>query len=470
MDFLPLFLKLRGRPALVVGGGRIATRRAQALLRAGARLRVVAPAPSDSLLLLAKRGRVTLFKRAFEDADIDGAFLVVAATDDAALNARIASLCEVAGALVNDVSDAAAGNALFPPTIERDPIRIAISSEGAAPTLSRMLKEHLGNCVPDAYRRLAELAGRRRAAVAEQLPEFEQRRLFWRRTLGGRAAEFAFAGRMDAAEREFERLLDPAALQSATGEVYLVGAGPGDPDLLTFKALRLMQKADVVVYDRLVSEPILQMLPEAAEKIYAGKERDRHALPQDRINSLLVSLAREGKNVLRLKGGDPFIFGRGGEEIDTLIDAGIPFQVAPGITAASGCAAYSGIPLTHRDYASSCVFLTGQCKDGEVKLDWPRLAARDQTLVFYMSLMGLPIVCRKLRDAGLPDATPAALITRGTTPEQRVLVGSLASLPELVARAQVKPPTLLVVGEVVQLYKKLRWFRIERDAEGGATA
>ena len=266
------------------------------------------------------------------------------------------------------------------------------------------------------------------------------------------------SGHIDKARKALDDSLREKREPNQIGEVYLVGAGPGDPELLSFKALRLMQKADIVIYDRLVSQPIMNLIRQDAEKIYVGKQRADHAMPQENINQLLARLALDGKKVLRLKGGDPFIFGRGGEEIESLINDDIPFQIVPGITAASGCASYAGIPLTHRDHSQACIFVTGHLKDGTVNLNWEMLAHEKQTLVFYMGMHGSKIICEELINHGLKNTTPAALIVKGTTIDQEVIIGNLKNMPEIIKENKIIPPTLLIIGDVVKLHNKLKWF------------
>jgi uroporphyrin-III C-methyltransferase/precorrin-2 dehydrogenase/sirohydrochlorin ferrochelatase len=459
MKYLPVFLKLEGRPCLVVGGGKVAARKVTMLLRAGAKVSLVAPALCDDLEKLRESGRILYTGREFRDDDIDGMVLVIAATDNESVNRQVSVVADSHRIPVNVVDTPKLCSFIVPSMVDRSPVQVAVSTGGASPVLARLLRARLESFIPSAYGRLAVLVDEFRHKVKQRFTDSAQRRYFWENVLQGRVAELLFAGRDHEARVALEEaIVATDQTYDTTGEVYLVGAGPGDPDLITFRALRLMQQADVVVYDRLVSRPILDMVRRDAELIYAGKERDKHTLSQESINELLVRLAREGNRVLRLKGGDPFIFGRGGEEIETLAEQGIPFQVVPGITAASGCASYAGIPLTHRDYAQSCVFVTGHLKDGSVNLDWARLARPAQTIVFYMGLHSIEILSRELLAHGMPQDTPAALVQQGTTQDQRVFVETLATLPTLVEREEIKPPTLIIVGEVVKLREKLKWF------------
>ncbi|MEG8200762.1 siroheme synthase CysG [Pseudomonas sp. 5FOS] len=457
MDYLPLFHKLQGGRVLVVGGGEIALRKARLLADAGAALRVVAPDVDGQLAALAREGGGEVLVRGYQAADLVGCRLVIAATDDPGLNAQVSADAQALSLPINVVDAPALCTVIFPAIVDRSPLVVAVSSGGDAPVLARLIRAKLEAWIPSAYGELAGLAARFRDKVKALYPDVNQRRGFWETVFQGPIAERQLAGQGAEAERLLQAMVDGAPVQQG-GEVYLVGAGPGDPDLLTFRALRLMQQADVVLYDRLVAPAIIEMCRRDAERIYVGKRRADHAVPQDQINRLLVDLARQGKRVLRLKGGDPFIFGRGGEEIEELAEHGIPFQVVPGITAASGCSAYAGIPLTHRDYAQSVRFVTGHLKDGTSNLPWHDLVAPAQTLVFYMGLVGLPTICAELIRHGRAASTPAALVQQGTTRNQRVFTGTLADLPELVAQHEVHAPTLVIVGEVVQLRDKLAWF------------
>jgi uroporphyrin-III C-methyltransferase/precorrin-2 dehydrogenase/sirohydrochlorin ferrochelatase len=466
MDLLPILVPLRGRTCLVVGGGCVAARKAEMLTRAGATVRIVATRIKDDVEQLLSQPSVTCLMRAFVTSDLDGCALAVAATNDEATNRAVHAAACARGIPVNVVDRPDLCTFIFPAIIDRSPIVIAISSSGASPVLTRLVRARLESLIPAAYGRLAALAGQFRTAVKQRFGAAVERRRFWERVLQGPIAELMFAGKEDEALTALRAEIAGAADRQPQGEVYLIGGGPGDPELLTFRALRLMQQADVVVYDRLVSAAVLDLARRDAKRIYVGKARDNHSLPQQDINRLLVQLAKEGQRVARLKGGDPFIFGRGGEEIETLAAEGIPFQVVPGITAASGCAAYAGIPLTHRDHAQSAVFVTGNLKDGTLDLNWTALAAPHQTVVFYMGLHGLPLICEQLIKHGRSGETPAALVQQGTTAQQRVHTGTLLTLPDLVAQHEIRPPTLIIVGEVVRLRDKLTWFRSVAD---GAT-
>ena len=457
MEYLPIFLNIRDQPCLVVGGGEIAARKTALLLRAGGQVTVLAPTLSAAFDKYVSEGKIVHRKASFRPEDVREYALVIAATDDDAVNRAVADSAKARRIPVNVVDQPALCSFIMPSIIDRSPVIVAVSSGGASPVLARLLRARLESLIPAGYGRLATLVASFRDAVKARFKPIERRR-FWERVLQGPIAELVFSGRDADARKALQETLSDTRLNLNGGEVYLVGGGPGDPDLLTFRALRLMQEADVVVYDRLVSQPVLNLVRLEAERIYAGKERDKHALPQEDINHLLVRLAKEGKRVVRLKGGDPFIFGRGGEEIATLAAEGIPFQVVPGITAAAGCASYAGIPLTHRDYSQSVVFVTGHLQDGSMNLNWPALAQPNQTIVFYMGLHGVDILCRQLIAHGLPVSTPAALIQQGTTPQQRVLTGDLNTLPEIVHKGNVKAPTLIIVGEVVRLRDRLKWF------------
>ena len=457
MDFLPLFHNLKGRNVLLVGGGEVALRKGRLLADAGAALKVVAPEVDPQLLELAQTSQGSVQLRGYQAGDLQGICLVIAATDDEPLNAQISAQAQALGVPVNVVDAPKLCSVIFPAIVDRSPLIVAITSGGDAPVLARLIRAKIETWIPATYGQLAGLSKRFRARVKALFPNVQQRRVFWEEVFQGQIAESVFAGKLQEGESLLEEKIAGIAPRQL-GEVYLVGAGPGDPDLLTFRALRLMQQADVVLYDRLVAPAIVELCRRDAERIYVGKRRAEHALPQEQINQRLVSLAKEGKRVLRLKGGDPFIFGRGGEEIEELAAEGIPFQVVPGITAASGCAAYAGIPLTHRDYAQSVRFVTGHLKDGSCDLPWRDLVAAGQTLVFYMGLLGLLQICAQLIAHGRGPETPVALIEQGTTQQQRVYVGTLASLPALLAQQQVRAPTLVIVGEVVTLREKLAWF------------
>jgi len=457
MDFLPLFHNLQDCRVLVVGGGEIALRKSRLLREAGAVLRVVAPEIEAELAQMVSASGGELHARPYVVSDLDGCVLVIAATDDQPLNAQVSADAKARYLPVNVVDSPALCSVIFPAIVDRSPLLIAVSSGGDAPVLARLMRAKLETWIPSTYGQLAGLAKRFRSQVKARFANVQQRRVFWEEVFQGPISERVLAGQAVQAEELMQAKLQGAA-PKALGEVYLVGAGPGDPDLLTFRALRLMQQADVVLYDRLVAPAIIDLCRRDAERIYVGKQRAEHSLPQDQINQQLVSLALQGKRVLRLKGGDPFIFGRGGEEIEELAAHGIPFQVVPGITAASGCAAYAGIPLTHRDYAQSVRFVTGHLKDGSCDLPWDALTAPGQTLVFYMGLVGLPLICQELIRHGRASDTPAALIEQGTTANQRVFTGTLASLSNLVTQHDVHAPTLVIVGEVVKLREKLAWF------------
>jgi len=457
MDFLPLFTDLRNKPCLLIGGGQVALRKATLLCKAGAQLRLVAHDILPELSTLCLNAGGECIRGDYGDHLLDDVFLVIAATDDHELNSRVSTACHARHIPVNVVDSPDLCSVILPAIIDRSPLMIAVSSGGKSPVLARMMRSRLESTIPAAYGRLAHLVGQFRDAVKTRFDNIEDRRHFWEQTLQGPVAEMVFAGNEKAAATMLGDAIKNGTVDPG-GEVYLIGAGPGDPDLMTFKALRLLQRADVVLYDRLVAPAIVDMCRKDAERIYVGKARADHAVPQQDINKLLVKYAQEGKKVARLKGGDPFIFGRGGEEIEELAEHNIPFQVVPGITAAAGCASYAGIPLTHRDYAQSVRFVTGHLKDHSINLPWEELVRPAQTVVFYMGLVGLPSICEKLIEFGRSADTPIAVVQQGTTPDQKVVVATLATMVDTLKEEPVRAPTLIIVGEVVKLREKLAWY------------
>jgi uroporphyrin-III C-methyltransferase/precorrin-2 dehydrogenase/sirohydrochlorin ferrochelatase len=458
MDLLPIFINIKNKKCVVVGGGEVAFRKATLLLRAGADLNIVAPVLSDELRKLCVDTDCAITAREFEEADINNAILVVAATDDLKTNERVSVIASTLNIPVNVVDQPHLCSFIMPSIVDRSPIVVAISSGGSSPILTRKLKELNEAMIPGRIDKLAELLGSFRGRVKNEINDFSARIRFWENVLDSEIPELVYNGQDDEARSALDNWLTNPQNDRVGGEVYLVGAGPGDPDLLTLRALRLMYKADVVLYDRLVSPEVLLKLRPDAQKIYVGKRSADHPVPQETINEMLVRLAKEGNRVLRLKGGDPFIFGRGGEELESLAAAGIPFQVVPGITAASGCASYAGIPLTHRDYSQSVRFLTGHTKDGRVPLEWDLLVKEQQTLVFYMGLAGLPDICDQLLKHGMSSSTPVAVIQQGTTQAQKVVVGNLDRIADLAVEKEIQAPTIIIIGEVVKLQESLSWF------------
>lgn len=456
MEIFPISLKLQQQRCLIVGGGRIAYRKAVLLHKAGAIIDVVAPEIDANLLEIVEQSSGQFLEHPFTENDLLHPYrLVIAATNVPDVNHRVFILGEQHNLLVNSVDDIPHCRFMMPAIIDRSPLVVSVASNGASPVLSRQLRTQIEALLPHALGKLAQFSGHWRKQVKEKIPNPDQRRVFWEDLYASPLKEQVFNDNLDVADQMLQQAL--AEWTAPKGEVYLVGAGPGDPELLTLKALRLMQQADVVIYDRLVSKPILELCRRDAEKVYVGKARSNHSVPQDGINALLVQYAQQGKRVCRLKGGDPFIFGRGGEEIQELFAAGVPFQVVPGITAASGCSAYAGIPLTHRDYAQSVRFLTGHLKEGSPELPWNELVYENQTLVLYMGLVGLEKISQELIAHGQRPDMPVALISKGTTPEQKVLVGTLADIASKVTEYEIHAPTLTIIGEVVRLREQLQW-------------
>lgn len=457
MRYFPIFIDTKNLQCLIVGAGEVAARKTELVLKTKMSPTVVSPITNDTMARLIEKHRIPLKQRVFTDSDLDNIDIVFVATNDSKINLHISQLAKASNIHVNVVDSPEQCSFITPAIIDRNPVTIALCSGGVAPVLLRHLRQKLEALIPQRISHLGKFAQRLREQVKAHFSTVDARRNFWETIFEGSIGEDVLNGNEKRAE---ERLLQQLknTEDDLKGEVYLVGAGPGDPELLTFKALRLMQKADVVVYDRLVSQPILDMVRRDAEKIYVGKAKSKHTIPQSEINTVLVQQAQQGKRVVRLKGGDPFIFGRGGEELESLITHDVPFQVVPGITAANGAASYAGIPLTHRDHAQAVTFATGHLKDNTINLNWSALASNTHTLVFYMGLTGLTIICKELINHGLSATTPIALIESATTADQKVVVGTLATIETIVQQHPVKPPTLIIIGTVVDLHNNLNWF------------
>lgn len=459
MDNLPIFLTVRDRQVLVDGGGTGAARRVERALAAGAQVLALDPAPGEELQRLVAAAPPGLHFEARHPTydDVAASLLVYGASDDEERDQRLFDWSRRARVLCNIADVTEKCDFVTPSIVDRSPVVVAISTGGAAPVIARTLRARIETMLSPAYGRLTAFVGDFRDRIAVSIRGPRERRHFWERMIDGPVGDLFLAGDEAGAVARFEADLSIAASgkEPPMGEVYLVGAGPGDPDLLTFRALRLMQRADVVLYDRLISDEILSLVRRDAERIYVGKLPKEHTMEQHDISALLVKLAKQGKRVLRLKGGDPFIFGRGGEEIEELGAHGVPFKVVPGITASAGCGAYAGIPLTHRDHAQSCLFVTAHGRDGHLDLDWEVLIRPAQTVAVYMGIGNLPGLIDGFARHGVSMQTDIALIENGTRPEQRVITGTLGNI---VAKAQVEgfqSPCMIIIGSVVRLRNKL---------------
>ena len=451
MDYLPLFVDLRGRRCLLVGGGEVARRKLELLLRAGARVEIVALELSETTRSLADEHGLPIQRRPFQRDDVADRYLVIAATNHPEVNRQVFEAASARSILINSVDQPQLSTAIFPAIIDRDPVIVAVSTGGSSPTLARVVRGWLEARLPARLGALAQFVGARRATVKAGVADITARQRFWHRVISGPVAERVYRGDEAGANVAFDAALRESigGPPEKIGQVALVGAGPGDPELMTLKALRLLQEADVVLYDNLVNRAILDYARRDAETIYVGKRRRFHGVRQEGINALLVEHARAGRRVVRLKGGDPFIFGRGGEEIETLASVGIDCVVVPGITAGIGAAGYAGIPLTHREVSQSVRFVTGHRSNDVINLDWPELARPNQTLVIYMGLPGLEEILQRLVAHGMPPETPAALVEKATLPEQQVIVGTVADLAGRVRAAAVTGPTTAIIGDVV---------------------
>lgn len=464
MENLPLFFRLRDRPVLLVGAGAAAVAKSRLLLASGARVRVIAPEGADAMADWAADGSLRWERRAFAPEDVQGMTLAIGATGKPDVDAAVAAAANGAAIPVNIVDRPDLSCFIVPSIVDRAPVTIGISTNGTSPVLARRLREQIESLLPANLGRLAQFLASFRGAVKGKFGSFDARRRLWEEIIDGPIARDVLSGREPAAREAMLSRINRRQDSRNPGHVDIVGAGPGDPDLLTVKALRALQDADLVVYDRLVGDGILDLVRRDAERIYVGKARSDHSVPQDRINALLVARARAGQRVVRLKGGDPFVFGRGGEELEELRKAGISAAVIPGITAATGCAASAGLPLTHREHASAVTFVTGHGVDGEPDVDWGALARPRHTLVVYMGLARAAGLSAQLMSHGRAAHTPVAIIENGTRPDERVVIGTLADIPSMVRDAEIGAPALIVVGEVAALADAARALALDTAA------
>jgi len=458
MESFPIFLNIKQKPIIVIGGGDIALRKVKLLIKADPNITIISRDICQDLKELLSKPQHKIIQKNFEESDIKLPILIIAATNNTKINKKISACARQKNIPINVVDQPDLCTFTMGSIVERDSLVISISSGGKAPVLVRSLREKLEKLLPQSYAELVRFSGRLRSIVKKKIRSSIKRRIFWEEFFDSKYIETFISAPKRLDTKFFNKLL-LSMKKRKTGEVYLVGAGPGERDLLTIKALHLMQKCDICIYDNLVSKDILELVRRDADLIYAGKKQDQHTLSQDKINNLLIKFAKKGKKVLRLKGGDPFIFGRGGEEIESLLKNKILFQVVPGITAANGIASYSGIPLTHRDHAQSCLFLTGHLKDGAIDFEWDKLIVKNQTLVVYMGLLSLDKLVENLKLHGMTKKMPIAIIESGTTDEQKVIIGELSNIKSKVTRAKIKSPALIIIGTVVLLRSKLNWFK-----------
>lgn len=463
MDYLPVFLDIRDKKVIVEGDGTLAARRAERALSAGAEVILFSTNPGDEVNELMGHARMTHFAREPEEGDFAGSVLAYGATENPVRDERLQRWAKAAGALCNIADAPDLCDFIAPSIVDRSPITVAISTSGAAPVIARILRARLEAMLPASLGRLAEFASGYRERIAQTVKSGTARRRFWENMIDGPAGDSYLFGNETRAREMIEEGLECASRDDCLtqGEVFLVGAGPGDPDLLSFRALRLMQRCDVVLYDRLIGDGIMSLVRRDAERIFVGKQASNHAMRQEDIQELMVKLAEQGKRVLRLKGGDPFIFGRGGEEIETLAQHNIPFQVVPGVTAAAGCGAYAGIPLTHRDHAQSCVFVTAHGRDGARNEEWPGLVRPGQTVVVYMGLSGIHEWKDALAAANVDPGTTVAVVDNGTRSNQQVVTGTIETIADEVHKAGLRGPSIGILGSVVSLRDKLNWYKHE---------